>query len=251
MVSRTAVRADRGSVRMRRQTARPNDVSSGRNAVNSGRNGPESERSDRYSLVATLIADLARAMPAALAAGVLPGYFWACFLRRTDGLAERLTYSTALSLAIVPAIAIGLARILGTGISLGVGYRHGAADRLRLRRAGLPDLGYRGRPRARAAARAAPPGGHPRRPGTGLITVAIGLALAMALGLPTPGWLLRCDPGRAGGGRAAGPGPGAARRSSRRRTRARRSWPPPPTRRPVVPQRLVPWKLMPRQLASP
>ncbi len=51
---------------------------------------------------------------------MLPGYFWACFLRRTDGLAERLTYSTALSLATVPALALALARILHTGISLTV-----------------------------------------------------------------------------------------------------------------------------------
>ena len=73
-----------------------------------------------YSLVATLIVDLARALPAALVAAVLPGFFWACFLRRAVGLAERLTYSTALSLATVPVVAIALARILGTGISLGV-----------------------------------------------------------------------------------------------------------------------------------
>lgn len=149
----------------------------------------QSERSDRYSLVATLIADLARAMPAALVAGVLPGYFWACFLRRTDGLAERLTYSTALSLATVPALAIVLARILGTGISLGVGI----ATVLLVAGTGALACKIWGTAAARGPAQ---PPVLPRlgaiRDGRALalIAVAIGLALAMALGLPTSGWLL-------------------------------------------------------------
>lgn len=63
-------------------------------------------------------ADLVRALAGALAAGVLPGYFWACFLCRTSGLGERLAYSTVLSMASVPTIALLLARIADTGVTL-------------------------------------------------------------------------------------------------------------------------------------
>src|SRR5579862_4413304 len=69
-------------------------------------------------MAGALIANLARAVLGALAAGVLPGYFWAGFVRRSDGLAERLAYSAALSMALVPAVALFLARILGTGVTL-------------------------------------------------------------------------------------------------------------------------------------
>jgi hypothetical protein len=67
-----------------------------------------------------VVADLIRALLAALAAGVAPGYFWAAVLRPASGLAERLTYSAALSMASVPAIAVLLARASGTGVTLWV-----------------------------------------------------------------------------------------------------------------------------------
>jgi hypothetical protein len=65
-----------------------------------------------------LLLDVARALPAALVAVVLPGYFWAVFLRPTGDIAERLAYSTVLSMASVPVIALLLARIAGTGVTL-------------------------------------------------------------------------------------------------------------------------------------
>jgi hypothetical protein len=51
---------------------------------------------------------------------VLPGYFWAAALRPTRGLGERLAYSTALSMAAVPVIAVILARVAGAGVQLWV-----------------------------------------------------------------------------------------------------------------------------------
>jgi hypothetical protein len=63
-------------------------------------------------------ADLIRGLLAAVAAGVLPGYFWAAVLRPASGLAERLAYSAALSMAGVPLVAILLARAAGGGITL-------------------------------------------------------------------------------------------------------------------------------------
>jgi len=139
--------------------------------------------------VATLIADLVKALPAALAAAVLPGYFWACFLRRADGLAERLTYSTALSLATVPPAAIALARIMGTGISLGVAI----ASVLLVAGSGAVACKIWGTAASRGPAE---PPALPRlsaiRDGRvlALIAAAIGLALASAVGMPTPGWVM-------------------------------------------------------------
>jgi hypothetical protein len=65
-------------------------------------------------------ADLIRAVLAAAAGAVLPGYFWAAVLRPTGGLGERLAYSTALSMASVPTIAVIIARVAGTGVTLWV-----------------------------------------------------------------------------------------------------------------------------------
>ncbi|MBO0787475.1 MAG: hypothetical protein J2P33_15530, partial [Actinobacteria bacterium] len=61
--------------------------------------------------------DLIRAVGAAAAAVALPGYFWAVLLRPAGGLAERLAYSCALSLASVPVVAVVLAALGGTGIT--------------------------------------------------------------------------------------------------------------------------------------
>jgi hypothetical protein len=63
-------------------------------------------------------ADLIRGLLAAVAAGVLPGYFWAAVLRPASGLAERLAYSAALSMASVPLVAILLARATRGGVTL-------------------------------------------------------------------------------------------------------------------------------------
>ena len=65
-----------------------------------------------------MAADLIRGLLAAVAAGVLPGYFWAAVLRPASGLAERLAYSAALSMAGVPLVAILLARATGGGVTL-------------------------------------------------------------------------------------------------------------------------------------
>jgi hypothetical protein len=136
--------------------------------------------------VTTLIADLARALPSALAAGVLPGYFWACFVRRTDGVAERLAYSAALSMASVPAVAMLLTVIAGTGVTLWVALASIAA----VAGSGALACGLRGT--AHGTAEPALPGLRAIRDrrALALILLAVGLVLASALGLPTPGWLL-------------------------------------------------------------
>jgi hypothetical protein len=65
-----------------------------------------------------MLLDLIRALGAAVAAVALPGYFWAVLLRPAGGLAERLGYSSALSLATVPVVALVLAHLARSGITL-------------------------------------------------------------------------------------------------------------------------------------
>jgi len=131
-------------------------------------------------------ADLIRALLAALAAGVAPGYFWAAVLRPASGLAERLAYSAVLSMASVPVIAVLLARATGGGVTLwvalvAVGIVFGA---------GL--LAYLLKGAARGSAGPALPS--PDRVNDPRILLLIAgvfaLALATMLHLPAPGWLL-------------------------------------------------------------
>ncbi|HEY1343741.1 MAG TPA: hypothetical protein VGF54_01990, partial [Streptosporangiaceae bacterium] len=133
-----------------------------------------------------MAADLIRALLAALAAGVAPGYFWAAVLRPASGLAERLAYSAVLSMASVPVIAVLLARVTGAGVTLwvalaAVGIVFGA---------GL--LAYRLKGAARGSAGPVLPS--PDRVSDPRILLLIAgvfaLALATMLQRPAPGWLL-------------------------------------------------------------
>ncbi|QIN81394.1 hypothetical protein GBA63_01200 [Rubrobacter tropicus] len=64
-----------------------------------------------------MLLDLIRAVPVALLVGLVPGYFWARCLAATDDLAERLAYAIALSVTLVPAVALIFSSILGTGVT--------------------------------------------------------------------------------------------------------------------------------------
>jgi hypothetical protein len=67
-----------------------------------------------------VVADLIRALLAGAAGAVLPGYFWAAVLRPTSGLGERLAWSTGISMASVPTVAVILARVTRSGVALWV-----------------------------------------------------------------------------------------------------------------------------------
>lgn len=67
-----------------------------------------------------MVADLIRALLAGVAGAVLPGYFWAAVLRPTGGLGERLAWSTGISMASVPTVAVILARVTRGGVALWV-----------------------------------------------------------------------------------------------------------------------------------
>jgi hypothetical protein len=133
-----------------------------------------------------VVADLIRALLAALAAGVAPGYFWAAVLRPASGLAERLTYSAVLSMASVPVIAVLLARATGAGVTLwvalaAVGIVFGAGG-----------LVYRLKGAAQGSAGPVLPSPDVVRDPRILLLIAgvFVLALATMLHLPAPGWLL-------------------------------------------------------------
>jgi hypothetical protein len=133
-----------------------------------------------------VVADLIRALLAALVAGVAPGYFWAAVLRPAGGLAERLTYSAVLSMASVPVIAVLIARATGAGVTLwvalvAVGVIFGTGLLAFLVRGAAPG----------AASPVLPSPGAVRDPRVlTLIAVMFALALATMLHLPAPGWLL-------------------------------------------------------------
>jgi hypothetical protein len=67
-----------------------------------------------------LIADLIQTLPAALLIGVLPGWFWTRILLRSDDLAERLAYTIALSITLVPTAALLQTYLFATGVTLTV-----------------------------------------------------------------------------------------------------------------------------------
>jgi hypothetical protein len=65
----------------------------------------------------SVILDLARALSAAVLVGVVPGWFWAGCLSASADRAERVAYSVAFSIALVPTAALVLARLLGAGVT--------------------------------------------------------------------------------------------------------------------------------------
>ena len=67
-----------------------------------------------------MLLELIWALPAAALVGVVPGWFWARLLSTPADLYEHVTYSVALSLALVPAVALIPAQLFGTGVTLAV-----------------------------------------------------------------------------------------------------------------------------------
>ena len=130
--------------------------------------------------------DLARALLAALAAGVLPGYFWAGFLRPAGGLGERLAYSAAISMASVPVLAVALARLAGTGVTLWVAIASIAV----VLGTGAAAVILRGAPDGPSGPVLPRPAAIRDVPTLALIVIGFGLALASALGVTARWWLL-------------------------------------------------------------
>ena len=67
-----------------------------------------------------MLLELMRALLAVSLVALLPGWFWAGCLFATSDRAERITYSVALSMALVPTAALVPVRLLDTGVTLAV-----------------------------------------------------------------------------------------------------------------------------------
>ena len=133
-----------------------------------------------------MLLDLLRAICAAIAAVVLPGYFWAALLRPAGGLAERLGYSAALSLATVPVVALVLARLAGSGITLWIAL----TSVILVFGSGAVALLWRGAAPGTAGPILAAPG--PVRDPRALALLAVAFVAALVSVLrsrPAPGWL--------------------------------------------------------------
>ena len=125
--------------------------------------------------------DLIRALSAAAVAGFLPGLFWAMVLCASTDRAERLTYSVALSITLVPACALAQITLFGGGVTLPVAvssvllvFFGGIAAHLRF---------------GPAAGKGTPLFSPPKPPGApalSLLAAASGVALWIASGM-TPG----------------------------------------------------------------
>lgn len=137
-----------------------------------------------------MFVDLLRGLLAAAVAGVLPGYFWAVVLTPRSDLAERLTWSSVLSVASVPVIALLLARLAGTGVTLWVALGSVALV------AGSGALALAVRGPARVPSGPVLPRAPAVRDSRALALVGIAVAGALAVVLITvqhrrvPGWLL-------------------------------------------------------------
>ncbi len=67
-----------------------------------------------------MLSELIRALPAAVLVGVVPGWFWARLLSASADRAEQITYSVALAITLVPAVALVSTRLFGLGVTLAV-----------------------------------------------------------------------------------------------------------------------------------
>jgi hypothetical protein len=64
-----------------------------------------------------VLSELIRVLPTAVLVGVVPGYFWAKCLSSSADHAERIAYSAALSMTLVPTAALLQAHLFGTGVT--------------------------------------------------------------------------------------------------------------------------------------
>ena len=96
-----------------------------------------------------MVLDLIWALTVAALAGIVPGWFWAKLLGSPADLYEHLTYAIALSLALVPALALVPTQLLGSGVTLAVAvaspllvFFGGLAAHLRFGPAKSPDSSF-------------------------------------------------------------------------------------------------------------
>ena len=103
---------DRRSARSRRQPFALRGRRAGRYTRKGRRKQAPAER--------RLVSDLLYALTAAFLIGVLPGWFWTRCLLASGDRAEQLAYAVALSLTLVPTVALVQTYLFATGVTFGV-----------------------------------------------------------------------------------------------------------------------------------
>jgi len=132
-----------------------------------------------------LIPDPIQVLLAALLICVLPGWSWTKLLLASEDLAERLAYTVALSITLVPTVALAQTYLFATGVTYAVTVVSAALVFL----AGLAAYLLFGPAKGPEEPLSSPPS-HPGLPTLALLAAALALALLMLLGLVPGEWLM-------------------------------------------------------------
>jgi hypothetical protein len=132
-----------------------------------------------------LISDLLQALPAAFLIGILPGWFWTRCLLASGDRAEQLAYTVALSLTLVPTVALAQIYLFATGVTFVVSVVSVALVFL----AGLGAYLLFGGAKASEEPLSLPPS-PPGFPTLAPLAAALTLALLMFLGIAPMEWLM-------------------------------------------------------------
>jgi hypothetical protein len=132
-----------------------------------------------------LISDLLQALPAAFLIGVMPGWFWTRCLLASGDRAEQLAYTVALSLTLVPTVALAQTYLFTTGVTFAVTVVSVALVFL----AGLAAYLLFGPAKGPEEPLSLPPS-PPGLPTLAPLAAALALALVMFLGIAPGEWLM-------------------------------------------------------------
>lgn len=132
-----------------------------------------------------LTSDLLQALPAAFLIAVLPGWFWTRCLLASGDRAEQLVYTIALSITLVPAVALTQTYLFATGVTFAVTVVSVALVFL----AGLAAYLLFGPAKGPEEPLSRPPSS-PGLPTLAPLVTALALALWMFLGVAPGGWLM-------------------------------------------------------------
>src|ERR671916_328911 len=132
-----------------------------------------------------VLSDLIRVLPVALLVGVLPGWFWTRCLLASEDYAERLAYAIALSLTLVPAVALAQVYLFGTGVTSAVA----AASAVLVFLTGLTAYLALGPAKGEEAPLLRPPS-PPGLPALVPLAAGLALALGMLTGVVTGDWVM-------------------------------------------------------------
>ena len=132
-----------------------------------------------------MISDLLQALPAAFLIGVMPGWFWTRCLLASGDRAEQLAYTVALSLTLVPTVALAQTYLFTTGVTFAVTVVSVALVFL----AGLAAYLLFGPAKGPEEPLSLPPS-PPGLPTLAPLAAALALALVMFLGIAPGEWLM-------------------------------------------------------------